>query len=311
MPHHWLRASEETVKLGAIDRTDLPVLTIESGDEVSIETWSGWGNAIGPQSTLDDVMRHAATLGERGPHDLTGPIAISGARQGQVLRVDVLELRPDRHATNLVVPGAVGVGLLPGLFPEGVLRHYTLDLETMSVELFPGLHAELAPFLGFMAVAPPDGGPHNSIPPGRHGGNIDLKDLVAGSTLYLPIWNDGALFYAGDGHALQGNGEADVTALEVAMVEARLRLTVLDRPPLELPRAETPTDWITLGFGTTLDDATRQATRAMIGLIGELCELSELDAYALCSLCVDLEVTQAVNGTVGVHARLPKSLLER
>lgn len=310
MRHHWLRATEETVKLGAIDRADPPVLTIDSGDEVSIETWSGWGNAIGKASSLDDVLRHAATLGERGPHDLTGPIAVSGARAGQVLRVDVLELRPTRHATNLVVPGAAGVGLLPERFPTGALRHYDLDLDTATVELFAGVRASLAPFLGFMAVAPPDDGPHQSIPPGRHGGNIDLKDLVAGSTLYLPIWNDGALFYAGDGHALQGNGEVDVSALEVGMEEARLRLTVLDRPALELPRAETPAAWITLGFGATLDEAARQATAAMIGLIVEQSDLTELDAYSFCSLCVDLEVTQAVNETVGVHARLAKALLE-
>ncbi len=309
MRHHLLKATDETVKLGVIDRSDPAVLTIESGDEVSLETWSGWGNAIGEASTLDDVLRHAATLGERGPHDLTGPIAIAGARRGQVLRVDVLELKPEQHATNLVVPGEVGVGLLPERFAEGALRHYTLDLEAMSVELFPGLRAPLEPFLGFMAVAPPDDGPHNSIPPGRHGGNIDLKDLVEGSTLYLPIWNDGALFYAGDGHALQGNGEVDVSALEVGMAEARLRLTVVDRPPLELPRAETPAAWITLGFGSELDNAARQATSSMIDLVVELTSLSELDAYALCSMCVDLEVTQAVNGTVGVHARLAKTLL--
>ncbi len=311
MSHHWLSATEQTVKLGLIDRTDPPVLSIESGDEVSIETWSGWGNSVDETTSLEDVMIKAATLAERGPHDLTGPIGVSGARPGQVLRVDVVELRPAPHASNLIVPGEVGVGLLPDLFPDGALRHYTLDLETMSVELAPGLTAPLAPFLGFMAVAPPDDGPHNSIPPGRHGGNIDLKDLVVESTLYLPIFNDGAMFYAGDGHALQGNGEVDVSALEVGFEEARVRLTVLDRPAFELPRAETPSAWITLGFGDSLDQAARQATREMIGLIVELTGLAHADAYALCSICVDLEVTQAVNGVVGVHARLSKSLLER
>lgn len=311
MPHHWLRATEETVKLGVIDRTDPAVLSIQSGDEVSIETWSGWGNSVKETTSLDEVLIMAATMQERGPHDLTGPIEISGAKPGQVLRVDVLELKPAPHATNLTVPGAIGVGLLPEVFPDGAIRHYTLDLESMSVELAPGLTAALAPFLGFMAVAPPDDGPHNSIPPGRHGGNIDLKDLVAGATLYLPIYNDGALFYAGDGHALQGNGEVDVSALEVNVDEARLRLTVLDRPPLELPRAETPTAWIALGFGGSLDEAARQATEGMIGLIAELTDLARLDAYALCSMCVDLEITQAVNGVVGVHARLAKSLLEK
>ena len=118
------------------------------------------------------------------------------------------------------------------------------------------------------------------------------------------------MFYAGDGHALQGNGEVDVTALEVGFHEARLRLTVVDRPALELPRAETPSAWITLGFGDSLDQAASQATQEMIGLIVELTGVANADAYALCSMCVDLEVTQAVNGIVGVHARLTKSLLE-
>lgn len=310
MGHHWLRATDETVRLGVIDRSYPPVLSIESGDEVSLETWSGWGDSIDESSTLDDVMIKAATLGERGPHDLTGPIAVAGAEPGQVLRVDVLELRPNEHATNLVVPGEIGVGLLPDLFPQGALRHYTLDREAMTVELTPELTARLSPFLGFMAVAPPDDGPHNSIPPGPHGGNIDLKDLVAGATLFLPIFNDGALFYAGDGHALQGNGEVDVSALEVGFEEARLRLTIVERAPLELPHAETPLAWITLGFGDDLGEATRQATWGMIELIVELTGVDELEAYALCSMTADLEVTQVVNGVVGVHARLAKSLFE-
>ncbi len=310
MRHHWLTASEKTVQLGLIDRTDEPVLTIDSGDEVSIETWSGWGNAINELSSLEDVMTKAATLAERGPHDVTGPIAVRGAKPGEVLRVDVLRLTPSPHGTNLIVPGAVGVGLLPHRFPEGQLRHYTLDLDRMTVEVAPGVALPIAPFLGFMAVAPPEDGPHNSIPPGRHGGNIDLKDLTVGSTLYLPIWHEGALFYAGDGHAMQGNGEVDVTALEISFTEARLRLTALNRPSLELPRAETSSSWITLGFGTDLENAAKQATSSMIELITELTNLSELDAYALCSICVDLEITQAVNGTVGVHARLPKKALD-
>lgn len=305
--HHWLTATAETVRTGVVDRADPPVLEIDSGDEVSIETWSGFGNAIGASTTLEEIMRLAGALETVGPHDVTGPIAVRGARTGQVLRVDVLELHPEPAATNLIVPGIAGVGLLPELFPEGALRHYALDLDAMTVELEPGLCAPLAPFLGFMAVAPREAGPHNTIPPGPHGGNIDLKDLVVGTSLYLPIWNDGALFWAGDGHALQGNGEVDVTALEVRFVEARLRLTVIDRPPLQLPRAETPQAWITLGFGGDLTLAAKEATRAMIDLIAEQSGLTPLDAYALCSICVDLEITQAVNGMVGVHARLDKS----
>ena len=306
--HHWLRASTETVRLGLIDRSDPSVLLIGSGDEVSFETWSGWGNSIGPETTIEDVMQLAGSLGEAGPHDVTGPVEILDARAGDVLRVDVLVLTPGPRATNVTVPGAVGVGLLPELFAEGVMRHYELDRERMTVELLPDLRVPLGPFLGFMAVAPRDPGPHNSIPPGPHGGNIDLKDLTVGSTLYLPIWKDGAGFYAGDGHALQGNGEVNVTALEAAFDEARLRLTVVPGP-LEFPRAETPEAWITLGFGPDFAAAAREATRGMIGLLGELIQLDPAEAYAFCSMCVDLEITQAVNGAVGVHARLDKRLL--
>jgi|RhiMetdeSRZDD1v2_1073273.scaffolds.fasta_scaffold106909_3 acetamidase/formamidase len=307
--HHWLKATAETVKLGLIDRTDAPVLSVESGDEVSFAIWTGWGNSIGPSTTIEDVMRGAATIGEAGPHDVTGPVEVRGARAGDILRVDVIALRPARHATNVTIPGAVGVGLLPDMFPEGVMRHYELDLERGTVELAPGLTVPLEPFLGFMAVAPRDDGPHNSIPPGPHGGNIDLKDLTVGSTLYLPVWNDGALFYAGDGHARQGNGELNVTALEAAFDEARLRLTVLSDGSLELPRAETETSWLTLGFGADFEEAARGATKGMITLLGELLAMTPADAYAFCSMCVDLEITQAVNTVVGVHARLAKELI--
>lgn len=306
--HHWLRATAETVKLGVIDRSDEFVLSIDSGDEVSFETWSGWGNSVGPETTIEQMMELAGSLGEAGPHDLTGPVEVRGARAADVLRVDVLALTPGPRATNVTVPGAAGVGLLPDLFAEGVMRHYELDRERMTVELLPNVNVPLVPFLGFMAVAPRDPGPHNSIPPGPHGGNIDLKDLTVGSTLYLPIWKDGAGFYAGDGHARQGNGEVNVTALEAAFEEARLKLTVV-LGPLELPRAETPKAWLTLGIGPDLSTAAREATRGMIGLLHELIELDASEAYAFCSMCVDLEITQAVNGAVGVHARLDKGLI--
>ena len=243
-----------------------------------------------------------------GPHDLTGPVEVRGAQAGDVLRVDVLALTPSSRATNVTVPGAVGVGLLPDLFEEGVMRHYELDRKRMTVELLPDVNVPLTPFLGFMAVAPRDPGPHNSIPPGPHGGNIDLKDLTVGSTLYLPIWKDGAGFYAGDGHARQGNGEVNVTALEAAFEEARLKLTAIPGT-LELPRAETAEAWITLGIGSDFSTAAREATRGMIELLGEFLELDTAEAYAFCSMCVDLEITQAVNGAVGVHARLDKSLI--
>ena len=235
VPPPLAEGNRETVRLGVIDRADSPVLSIDSGDEVSIETWSGWGNSIDTSTTIGDVMARASTLDEAGPHDLTGPIEVRGAQPGQVLRVDVLELKPGAHATNVNIPGAVGVGLLPDLFPEGSMRHYTLNRERMTVDLAPNLTVPSAP-VGSWPLRHAMTGRTTASRLVHTGGNIDLKDLVVGSTLYLPIWNAGALFYAGDGHALQGNGEVNVTALEAPFEEARLRLSVIDGPTLSLPQ---------------------------------------------------------------------------
>jgi len=306
MAHHFLAATEESVRTGTIDRQYPPVLTIDPGDTVSLETWSGARNALNSETTIAELKKVVQTDPGRGAHDITGPIEIRGAMPLQVLQVDVLHLTPREHALNANIPGS---GLLPNDFSEAVLRHVRLDVEQMSAEVLPGLVVPIEPFLGFMGLAPREPGPHSSVPPGDHGGNIDLKDLTVGSSLYLPIWAEGALFYAGDGHALQGNGEMNVSALEITFSEARLRFSLPDLPSLTHPRAETADSWIALGFGATLDAAARAAARNMIVLLQERLEISALDAYAFSSLCVDLEITQAVNGTVGVHARVKKALL--
>ncbi len=169
-----------------------------------------------------------------------------------------------------------------------------------------GLEIELAPFFGVMGVAPPPVyGAVTSIVPREFGGNMDLKELVAGSTLYLPIWAPGALFSVGDGHGVQGDGEVCVTALETAL-SGTFRLTLRKDLRFRLPRAETPSHHITMAFNDDLDDAAKTALRAMIELIGERLELAAEDAYMLASLAVDLRVTQLVDGNKGIHAMLPK-----
>ena len=305
---HRLAASVETVRVGLIDRDFPPVLEIVPGDEVDIETWSMWGGAAGPDTTMADVRvlreRHAGS----GPHSLTGPIAVTGARPGDVLRIDVLGLALSDHGMNLCPPGATSRGILAERFPDGFLRHFRLDAATMTTELKPGLRLPLRPFLGIMGVAPAEPGSHSSVVPGPFGGNIDCPDLVVGSSFFLPVFADGALFYAGDAHASQGCGEVDQTAIETAFPSARLRFSLSDEPSLTRPRAETPEHYITMGFDEDLRSAGRLAVGDMVDFLVAAKGLSEEEAYALCSIAGDLAVTQVVNINQGIHVRMPKAL---
>jgi acetamidase/formamidase len=309
MACHALPATPETVRVGLIDRAHPPVLAVDAGDEVVVETWNHWADAVTPSTTLEDVIRYRTEVYPgRGPHSVTGPIEVVGARPGDVLRVDILDLVIRGHGYNLNLPGSYGMGLLPEDFPDGAIRHFVLDRATMTTEFAPGIRLPLAPFLGIMGVAPAEPGPHSSVPPGDFGGNIDLADLTAGTTLFLPVFVDGARFYAGDAHACQGDGEVNLTAIETAMSEARLRLSLADGPAIERPRAETAEHLITLAFDQDLDVAAKVAVRDMVRWLGDDWKLSACDAYALCSLAVDLSVTQVVNKNRGIHAKLPKAI---
>ncbi|MBO9521563.1 MAG: acetamidase/formamidase family protein [Nocardioidaceae bacterium] len=308
MTTHVLPADRRTIRTGVVDRAHPPVLEVDSGDVVDLATGTCWGDMVTAEMTMADVAREAAAWAPAGPHDLTGPIAVRGARPGDVLAVEVLGLTLREHAFNLSLPGHLGYGLLPADFAEGRLTHYRLDLAGPTATLRDGVTVPLAPFPGFLGVAPAEPGEHSSVPPGRHGGNLDLKELVAGSTLYLPVQVDGALLYAGDVHALQGNGEVNLTALEASASSLRLRLTLVPGR-LDGPRAETPSHLVTIGLGDTLDEAARNATRDMVAVIAAGLRVSPEEAYALCSMTVDLAVTQTVNATVGVHAMLARDVL--
>jgi acetamidase/formamidase len=308
MAVHELAATVETTRVGVTDRENLPVITIDSGDEVITKTLALWADSVTPDSTLEDIMRlRTEVYSKVGPHTLTGPIAVRGAMPGKVLRLDILELVPRPNGINLQYPGSFGTGLLPEDFPDGRLTHFDLDLKNMVTRAF-GCNLPLKPFLGTMGVAPRDPGPHSTVPPGPHGGNMDVTSAGVGSTIYFPIWKEGADLSIGDGHALMGSGEVCLTAVECAMERVRLRLTVQDGPELERPRIETPTHWITLGFDEDLLLAAKQAVRDMIRLLTEKTNMSASEAYGLCSIAVDLSVTQVVNKVRGVHANLSKSL---
>ena len=242
-----------------------------------------------------------------GPHIMTGPVAVRGAKAGQVLevRIKAIDLNYE-WGYNFIRPLA---GALPDDFASARIIHIPIDRARMGGRLPWGLELPLKPFFGIMVVAPPPAwGPVASPPPRRNGGNMDNKELVAGTTLYLPIHADGALFSVGDGHGVQGDGEVCVTAIETGLI-GTFELHVRHDMTLGWPMAETPTHFMTMAFDPDLDDAVVIALRDMIKLICGRTGLSREDAYTLCSLAADLRVTQVVNGSKGIHVMLEKTHL--
>jgi acetamidase/formamidase len=315
MAQHRLDASPATVHWGYFDAALKPQLTIDSGDTVTISTVSGSPTQVPVPSSgltvppaLHAIHKSLAPkLG--GPHILTGPVAVRGAKAGQVLEVRIkdIELHYD-WGYNTIRPLA---GALPDDFKETRLIHIPLDKSRMVGKLPWGLELDLKPFFGIMAVAPPPAwGMISSPPPRRNGGNMDNKELVAGTTLYLPIYIDGAMFSCGDGHGVQGDGEVCITAIETGLI-GTFELHVRDDMRLEWPVAETPTHVMTMAFDPDLDDCVVIALRDMIKLICARTGISREDAYTLCSLAADLRVTQVVNGSKGIHVMLEKKLLQR
>lgn len=307
---HHLSPSPSTVHWGFFDAALDPVLEIASGDTLVLESVSGGPEVLpGPgyhvPPELLDIHREVPR--PLPGHLLTGPVRVSGARPGQVLQVDILEvgLRQD-WGYNYIKPL---MGALAGEFPETVQMTIRLHAGSGEAELPWGTRLPLRPFFGVMGCAPPPAwGMISSIQPRAHGGNMDNKELIAGTTLYLPVFVDGALFSAGDGHGCQGDGEVCVTAVETAL-RGRFRLTVRDDIRCDLPWAETPDSLITMAFDEDLDAAAREALRQMIGQITARTNLGPAQAYQLCSLAADLRVTQIVNGNKGIHVVLPRTAL--
>ncbi len=316
MAFHTLRAAPDTVRVGVFAAEIPPVLTIESGDSVKIQCVSGRDEVMPPPDTGLTVPTElaavlAANPGRHAGHIVTGPIAIAGAMPGDMLeiRIDKIELGAD-WGYNLIRP--LG-GTLPEDFPEQVLIHIKVDRARNICTLPWGTELALAPFFGVMGVAPPPQfGAISSIQPRIHGGNLDNKEMTAGSTLFLPVWIPGANFSVGDGHGVQGDGEVCISALEMCLTGTFtfvLHKGSATHPVLRMPRAETPTHFITMGLNEDMDQAMKQALREMIAFICSRTNLSREQAYQFCSLAVDFHVTQTVNGEKGIHGLLPKGLL--
>jgi len=312
MAHLRVDASPETVHWGFFDAALPPIGEIDSGETVTISTVSGTPDVM-PRPPLVVppalVAIHRQVSRKVVPgHICTGPVKVRGAKAGQVLEVRIksIELNYD-WGYNAIRPLA---GALPDDFHAVRVMHIALDAQRMTGRMPWGLEIPLRPFFGVMAVAPPPNwGTVSTLPPRRNGGTLDNKELTAGSTLYLPIHVDGALFSVGDGHGVQGDGEVCLTAIETGLI-GTFELIVRDDMKLDLPYAETPTHAITMAFDPDLDDCVVVALRQMIDLIATKSGITREDAYSLCSLAADLHITQVVNGAKGVHVMLEKKYLQ-
>ena len=307
---HHLRATPETVHWGHL-QADLPsCLQVRSGDRVVIETFSGGrGDLGGDLSIVAPAHRRIieTVMPIDGPHILTGPIAVAGAEPGDCLevRIEAIRLTAD-WGYNLIRPGR---GTLPEEFHQPRQNTFPIDRQRCSTRLPWGVDVPLHPFFGVLATAPPAAwGRVSSVPPREFGGNIDNKELIAGTSLFLPVFVPGAHFSAGDGHAVQGDGEMDVTALETCL-EGEFQLVLHPGRNLDAPRALTPTHLITMGFDADLDEAARQASHRMLDWLTALTGWSREQAYIFCSLACDVRITQLVNQNKGVHAMVRRDLL--
>jgi acetamidase/formamidase len=313
-PQHSLKPTPPTVAWGYYDASTPPVLRIKSGESVEIQTLitsspkrlEGAGvPADQVEQSLRDIYDQVKDKGPGG-HILTGPIYIEDVQPGDVLEVRIVSVRlAIPYAYNGFGPGR---GFLREDYPYPKMKIIPLDEKRMIARFAPGIEIPLRPFFGSMGVAPPEStGKFSSNPPWIHAGNLDDKELVAGTTLYIPVHAAGALFEVGDGHAGQGNGEVDITALETSLV-GTFQFVVRKDMHLRWPRAETPTHFITMGLHEDLNEATKAAVREMIDFLTTEKHLSRDDAYMLSSVAADLSITELVDGNKGVHMAIPKSI---
>jgi acetamidase/formamidase len=293
---------------GSFSHEYQPVLTINSGDSLHLTTpdirW-GYAKLKNDERTLFDSKEKEPKRG----HPMIGPVAVKGAKKGCVLEVRLNEITPGSYGQNWA--GGISnwendqLGIVES---EQVLLDWELNTTTMTGSCLIGekaFHVGLSPFMGLLGVAPAEPGVHATPPPRYCGGNIDCKELVQGSKLYLPVSVEGAMFSVGDGHAVQGDGEVSGTAIECPMDHVDITLTVREDMQLKLPRANTPSGWITFGFHEDLNEAAATALDEMVLLMMDHYGVGKAEATALASVAVDLRITQVVNGVKGVHAVLP------
>jgi acetamidase/formamidase len=326
-PDSTVRSTPETVVWGYIAADLAPVARIKSGQTVRIDTVTHQGintrqdpvayfgaAGIPPHEVLQDakdIFSKVTRAEGAGPHLLTGPVYVEGAQPGDMLEVRILDVAfRVPYGVNSTGPGS---GVLPGLLAHPALKTIKLDLKRRVALFSSDVEVPLAPFMGIMAVAPPPALVRvGTKPPGAFGGNMDFKHLVAGATLYLPVFNEGALFYTGDGHAMQGDGEVDGTAIEISLTPT-LQFIVHQGvgKAMKWPRAEDATHYYAMGMDTDFGQALKNAVQETVDVLQQKSRLSASDAYALASLAVDFRVGEAVNIVNMVYGTIPKKLFKQ
>lgn len=309
-----LKPTPKTISWGFYAASAPPVLSIHSGDTVEMQTLitsspkalQGAGvPADQVEQSLRDIFDQVKDKGPGG-HILTGPVYVEGAEPGDVLEVRIESIRlAIPYAYNAFGPGR---GFLPNDYPYGRMKIIPLDAQRMVAHFADGIEIPLHPFFGSLGDAPPPtAGRISSAPPWMHAGNLDNKYLVAGTTLYIPVNAEGALFWAGDGHAGQGDGEVDITAMETSLIGT---FQLIDRKDMHLlwPRAETPDYYMTMGIHEDLNEATKMAVHEMIDFLMQDKHLSRDDAYMLSSVAADLHISELVDGNKVVSMMLPKAI---
>jgi acetamidase/formamidase len=302
---HLLPATLETTQWGWFNNAQPPVLRINSGDTVVMETMMHSHNQVIPGTTIEQIKKLRTDFPGRGPHTLTGPIYIEGAEPGDVLKVTINKIVPRAYAANFNVPGMFGQ--FPQQFQDGQVRYMYLDLDKMQTEFIPGVVVPVRPFPGILGVARAEPGQYSSVPPGRYAGNLDIRELVAGTSLYVPVFVKGALLWSGDSHAGQGNGEINLTAIETAYKEFNITVEVLKGTKLEWPRIETPTHWITIGYDQKLNVGWDLLKAETSKFLAETRKVSKAEADKIMVRQWDCRISEVVNVVKGTYCMNPKS----
>ena len=305
---HYLNPTPQTVHWGHFNASIPAVLQVESGDEVVIDTYSGGMSEVADPSLFRPEHRLIVDKVPQimGPHILTGPVHVKDAKPGDTLEVRILDIELTTDwGWNIIRPLK---GALPEDFPNLSRRVIPIDRHAKIARLPWGVDVPLQPFFGIIGVAPPPAyGLVSSVEPREYGGNIDNKEFISGTSLFLPVFVPGANLSVGDGHAVQGDGEVCLTALETCL-KGRFQL-IVHKHSLNFPRAITPSHYISMGMDVDLDDAAKQALRNMIKWLTEIKPWSAEEAYVFCSLACDLHVTQLVDGNKGIHAMVSRSVI--
>jgi acetamidase/formamidase len=299
---HTVESTTQTVRSGFLDPAAAPVASIGSGDTVRYpNTWTHWGNEAKFGMTFADrePLRHRYP---NGPYSMLGPVEVTGAEPGDIVECSITTLRTIGWGWNSF---PLGVGALPHDFPEPYVHYFTFDEARTTAEFTHGIRLPMAPFLGVIGVEPAGNDPVSAILSGPYGGNLVLRDLTAGTHLFLPVTRPGARLWIGDVHALQGDGVVDQTAIETAAEDLTIRYDLHKDVPLAGPLAETDDTWIIIGFAASLDDALVGCLRQLIRWLAAAAQITEPEAYALASMAVSFRVTQYSHQTGSAYSSIP------